>query len=188
VEALHLVRWQDWSGTGIEHLTLRTGPDGIDAESVVIGPAEEPIFAVRYAIACDDRWHVRTVRVELVGGDRRVELSSDGDGRWTDATGHPLPELAGAIDVDLTATPFTNTLPIWRLGLTAGGTAEILVAYIVVPDLSVALERQRYTCLETGRRYRFESLDGDFARDIDVDEHGLVLTYPGLFRRVVQAP
>lgn len=188
MESRRVVRWQDWSGTGIEHLTLRTGPDGIDAESVVIGPFDESAFAVRYGIACDGRWRVRTVRVELVGDGRRVELFSDGQGHWTDGTGHSLPELAGAIDVDLIATPFTNTLPIRRLGLAAGDSAEILVVYVVVPDLSVAPERQRYTCLEAGRRYRFESVDGGFTRDIDVDKHGLVLTYPGLFRRVVQAP
>ena len=45
--------------------------------------------------------------------------------------------------------------------------------------------RQRYTKLDpAGRRYRYESVDSDFTRDIEVDEHALVVTYPGLFRRL----
>ena len=50
---------------------------------------------------------------------------------------------------------------------------------------TVTTDRQRYTCLEPDRRYRYESLDRDFTREIEVDDDGLVVTYPGLFRRVL---
>jgi hypothetical protein len=55
--------------------------------------------------------------------------------------------------------------------------------YVLLPELTVTLERQRYTCLEPGRRYRFESLESGFTRDIEVDGAGLVTTYPDLFHR-----
>jgi hypothetical protein len=87
--------------------------------------------------------------------------------------------------VDLSITPFTNTLPIRRLSLPTGQTAEILAVYIQLPSLAITTDRQRYTCLEAGKRYRYESVDSDFTRDVEVDEHGLVVTYPGLFRRVL---
>jgi hypothetical protein len=32
---------------------------------------------------------------------------------------------------------------------------------------------------------RYESLDSEFTRDIDTDADGLILTYPGLFRRIL---
>ena len=48
----------------------------------------------------------------------------------------------------------------------------------------MSADPQRYTRLAE-RTYRFESLGGGFVRDIEVDEHGLVVTYPGLFRREV---
>lgn len=86
--------------------------------------------------------------------------------------------------MDLAVTPFTNTLPIRRLGLRAGESADILAAYVSPPDMSVTASRQRYTCLEPGRLYRYRSLDGDFARDIEVDRDGLVVDYPDLFRRI----
>ena len=96
----------------------------------------------------------------------------------------PMPEYTGAIDVDLAMTPFTNTLPIRRLGLAVGAAADIIVVYVTFPDLAVSAGPQRYTRLAE-RTYRFESLGGGFVRDIEVDEHGLVVTYPGLFRREV---
>ena len=45
-----------------------------------------------------------------------------------------------------------------------------------------------HTCLEKsdgGGLYRFLSLDGGFTADLLVDADGLVLDYPGLFRRVL---
>ena len=106
-------------------------------------------------------------------------------GSSTRPGGTPRPDLAGAFDVDLSATPFTNTLPIRRLGLAAGQAETIHVVYVRFPDLEVTINRQRYTCLEPRRRYRYESVDSDFTREIEVDPDGLVVTYPGLFRRVL---
>ena len=179
------VRWQDWSGEGLEHLSLREAPDGISAESVILGPPVVEAFAARYRILCDVGWRVRRLEVSLVGRERGLELSSDGAGRWTDHPGAPRPDLEGAMDVDLSATPFTNTLPIRRLGLGSGQSETIRVVYVRLPDLTVSIDRQRYTCLEPGRRYRYESVDSDFTREIEVDDDGLVVTYPGLFRRVL---
>ena len=120
----------------------------------------------------------------MIGSGRKIEIAGDGKGNWSDAAGKPIPKLAGAIDIDLSATPFTNTLPIRRLKLRAGQSAEIAAVYILAPALTLATDPQRYTCLEARRRYRYESLDSDFTRDIEVDRHALVVTYPGLFRRL----
>jgi hypothetical protein len=180
-----VARWQDWSGNGIEHLVLREGPDAVVAEAAVVGTAEESHFAAQYRILCDCAWRVTRVEVGLVGDERRTELARDGAGHWRDGTGEALPHLEGAIDVDLSVTPFTNTLPIRRLALRAGQSTEIRTAYLRLPELTVTTDPQRYTCLEPGRRYRYESLDSDFTREIEVDAHGLVVTYPGLFRRLL---
>jgi hypothetical protein len=65
------------------------------------------------------------------------------------------------------------------------------MAYITVPQLQVEATEQRYTCLETtssGGRYRFESLEqgvATFTAELPVDQDGLVMDYPNLFRRVL---
>jgi hypothetical protein len=180
-----VARWKDWSGEGLEHLVLQERADGISAESLVLTPPEDTPVAARYRIVCRPDWRVLRLEVSFLGETRRLELSSDGAGRWTDRAGIPRPDLAGAIDVDLSATPFTNTLPIRRLDLGAGRVETVRVVYVRFPGLEVTLDHQRYTCLEPRRRYRFESLDSDFTREIEVDRDGLVVTYPSLFRRVL---
>jgi uncharacterized protein len=179
-------RWRGLSDDSIEHLVLRCSDAGILADSVLLNNRDEN-FAVRYRIRCDLLWRVRNCEIEVIG-ERRVELSTNGDGIWADGNGRDLPELNGAIDVDLSVTPFTNTLPIRRLALRKGQSANIMTAYVHFPDLTVAADPQRYTCLEPMRLYRYESLDIDSVREIEVDADGLVVNYPGLFRRVALQP
>jgi hypothetical protein len=182
----HIVaRWQDWSGNGIEHSVVRCARASNSADGVVISTAEGQHFAVRYHIRCDGTWTLKHASIEIVGEQRKVELISDGRGKWTDASGNPLRALDGAIDIDLSVSPFTNTLPIRRLQLAKGSSAEIRAAYVPFPDLVFVSDPQRYTCLEPFRRYRYESLDSDFVREIEVDGDGLVVTYPGLFKRLL---
>ena len=100
--------------------------------------------------------------------------------------GRAVTYLKGCEYVDIAETPFTNTLPIRRLDLAPGGSADISVAYFDGAELQPWPEPQRYTRLEEGDGggvYRFLSLDGGFTADLPVDSDGLVLDYPGLFRK-----
>ena len=180
-----LARWQDELGKGLEHLVLDVGDTGVMADSIVLAGEEGQYYVAQYQLRCDRQWRLREARVTLTGEGRALELRSDGEGQWTDGAGAALPHLAGAIDIDITVTPFTNTLPIRRLEWRAGCAVDLRMAYVWLPELRVTADPQRYTCLEPGRRFRFESLDSDFTRDLEIDADGLVVTYPGLFRRVV---
>jgi hypothetical protein len=184
VTAIITARWSDWAGEGLQHVVLSQGRDEIVAEAVVVGDEEGARFGARFRITCDAAWRTRRVEVDMVGSPRRLDLRGDGTGHWRDCAGTPLPELDGAIDVDLPLTPFTNTLPIRRLDLGVGQSADLRMVYIVLPDVAISVSPQRYTCLDPLRRYRYESLDGDFVREVEVDADGLVVTYPDLFRRV----
>jgi hypothetical protein len=180
-----VARWRDWLGQSIEHLVLNVSLDRIVADAAVIGTTDGQVFAARYKICCDSSWRVRNVLVNEIGSNRTVALVSDGVGNWNNGAGIVQSELANAIDVDISITPFTNTLPIRRLNLARGESHEILAVYIRLPNIAMTTDRQRYTCLETGRRYLYESLDSDFTREIEFDAHGLLTNYPGLFRRVL---
>ena len=89
------------------------------------------------------------------------------------------------MDVDLGWTPATNTLPVRRLGLTVDEGRDLVAAW-VRPDLVVQPLPQRYERVGA-RRYRYESRGGRFGVELDVDEHGLVLDYPGFWRRLERA-
>ena len=100
---------------------LETRPDGVHADAAILGTADSgEAFAARYRIDCDAGWRVRRLRLTLLGQDTELELSSNDAAQWTDGSGTRRPDLGGAVDVDISATPFTNTLPIRRLALRAG--------------------------------------------------------------------
>ena len=179
--------WAPWEDVGLEHLRLVQNNGAVSADGIVIGVEEGTTFRVRYEIRCDAWWRVRELKAaSLIGEGKEIKLLADGEGRWITAAGETVPHLDGCIDADISATPFTNTLPIRRLMLEPGESADLAVAYLAVPSLRIEAEPQRYTCLrrsEEGGTYRFESLDGGFTADLPVDADGLVLDYPGLFRR-----
>src|SRR5262245_22107267 len=120
MDRLIVARWQDWSGDGVQHLVMRKQSDVIVAEGIVLASQGRRAFGATYRIECDLTWRVRMTRVRLIDVDAAIEITSDGAGRWRDGDRAPLADLDGAIDVDLSATPFTNTLPIRRLDLAEG--------------------------------------------------------------------
>src|SRR5829696_7350572 len=124
------VMWAPWEGPGLEHLRLVTSDGGVVANGLVIGLEAGRPFRIGYEIRCDSRWRVREVRAAPSSGPPVLELLTDGGGRWKKRGGEPVPELDGCIDVDISATPFTNTLPIRRLGLKAGESEELAVTYV----------------------------------------------------------
>lgn len=183
------ILWTPWESPGLEHVSLVQSDELILADGLIIGVAEADgrPFRARYTIQCDARWRVRELRIDMLdAANRRLDLMSDGAGHWSDGAGEPLPGLAGCFDVDISATPFTNTLPIRRLALAPGAAADVNVVYVALPELTAAPGMQRYTRLDdgAGARYRFHSRSHDFTAELPVDADGLVLDYPGLFRRL----
>lgn len=182
---MRVVCWEAVAGIGLERLVFDHDESGVTVDSVVIGERHGQCYGVRYRIRCAPDWTLRAVAIDVVGGGR-LRLEADGRGAWWDADGVARAELAGCIDVDISATPFTNTLPIRRLNLERGERRSIRVAYVAIPSLDVTPVDQAYTCLEQGDRYRYEGLSRNFQAELEVDEDRLVLDYPGLFRRCHQ--
>ncbi|WP_277185170.1 putative glycolipid-binding domain-containing protein [Caballeronia sp. BR00000012568055] len=184
------VRWSQQDGAGLEHLVMHEDAQGVVIESVVAGEHEAQAFGLMYRIECDTRWQVTRLALRLADG-RTLDLHrtpcdvahKHALAEWTDADGVLQEALRGCIDVDLTATPFTNTLPIRRLRLQEGERHVIRVVYVQVPTLTVSAVEQAYCCIEPNRRYRYDGLDTHFTAELTVDTDGFVLDYPGLFKR-----
>src|SRR5438045_236669 len=149
----HNVVWSHLYQPGMEHLRLAQGEDEIHADGLVIAVVDDVPARVHYHIRCDLTWCVRELHVALLdeggflGDDSQrddsqagvlpvprtgfpaptLHVYADGQGHWTAASGEALPDLDGCIDVDISVTPFTNTLPIRRLALASGASQEIVV-------------------------------------------------------------
>ncbi len=179
-----IARWQGLSSTEREHLVLTEHTDGIVAESVFLSGGGAEAFAVHYKLACDKLWNALRLEVSVIGSNKHLILRRNVEtGQWFNDKDEELIQLQGLIDVDLSISPFTNTLPIRRLQLAKGQAADITVVYVTLPEVSIHADLQRYTRMDT-LLYHFDSVDSDFHRNIEVDKDGLVTHYPGLFARI----
>jgi len=173
------ILWQDVETGALDRCRMEAGRDGLRLSGIVLTPAHGPLD-VRYLVEAGPDGLTRRVELELDGGTTRRVLLADGAGRWRWEGGQELPEVAGSLDVDLTVTPATNTLPIRRLAaLEAGQAADLQMAWVQFPGLEVLASAQRYQRLAADR-WHFST--GDFHAELLVDPDGLVLDYGGLFR------
>jgi hypothetical protein len=177
------LRWASEEYDGMEHLAFDARAEGIVVESVLTGQRDGRAYGLCYRIECDAKWRVTHAFLRVMGG-ASLELHGDGAGHWRDGDGRAYAHIEGCIDIDIAATPFTNTLPIRRLQLMQGERRVLEMAYISAPDLQVTRMRQAYACTVPDREYRYENVDSDFAANLKVDEDGLVIDYPALFRRM----
>jgi uncharacterized protein len=175
--------WQRLDAPGSEYCTLDTSATGWLFDSTVLLALNDTPMHMRYHIACDDTWQTRAVEISSRDGteDRTLRLTVDAEQRWWIDSSERA-DLRGCVDVDLTVTPATNTLPIRRLSLSIGAEAEIAAAWLNFPDLTITRSVQHYTRL-TAQRYRYES--GTYRTEIDVDDFGLVTHYPDGWERVI---
>lgn len=174
---------KDQEGVGLEHLLLAARA----ADSVVLACDEEHgPFRLRYHLGWDDSWQLRDATLQITTERFSGSLSvlTDGLGHWRHRDGRALPELDGCRDIDIWPTPFTNSFPIRRCPMAVGERRQFVMAWIFALDLTVKSQPQAYTRLAE-RLYLFESLDGSgFRAELPVDEEGIVVDYPGLFRRL----
>lgn len=177
-----IVRFAPSEGTGLEHLHVYGRDDVIVARGTIIGDMDGTAFGIHYEINLDPDWTFRSVIFQRTDGVMKV-ITSDGKGNWADYN-DPLPELQGCIDIDISGTPFTNTLPIRRnRNWVTGQPQRFDMAWVPLDTLEPFKDGQIYTPLG-GRKWRFQAEDGTFEAEIAVDEDGLVVDYPGLFSRV----
>ena len=178
--------WQQWDNIGLEYLELTeiSSKDGIVIESNIIGFEEHIPFQMRYRLRCLENYQVFRVMITL-SGHRHLDLARLSTGQWRGNNNEPLPLLDGCHDIDISATPFTNTLPIRRLDWQAGQSRSLDMVYIRIPELTIERVTQQYTCLEKSEHgSRFEYSQPGFSAILPVDADGFVQNYPNLFRRL----
>jgi len=178
--------WRRLDGSGVDHATVRHGPGGGGASGASVAVADGQGYAVRWHVVWDRLWRTRAVRVERL--DRvpsLLDLAVDEEAVWRDPGGRELRQLRGCLDVDVACTPFTNTLPIRRLTLAEGASAEIQAAFLDLPALTASHRAHRYTRLSSNR-FRYESIADGFSAELELDPDDLVLSYHGLFARIVE--
>lgn len=108
--------------TSLESCRIRANSECIEADSTIEGSYQDKVYRVKYTILANSAWEVTGFSIEsqINGKEYRTALQSNGKGNWTTDGGHPIELFQGCIDIDISLTPFTNTLPIRRLDLSLG--------------------------------------------------------------------
>ncbi len=201
--ARRLVLWRGTDAWRAEAARVELADLGVRATGTQLGASPLP-YRLEYRLDADAGWVTSLLEVRAAGDgwSRSLRLARADDGRWSaDAaqTGDaPLPDpggdaaaLAGALDCDLGFSPLTNLMPVRRHRLHAGpGAADLLMAWVSVPGLTVHPSSQRYEHVRAVMgggavvRYLDRGAHDGFTADLVLDSHGLAETYPGLAERV----
>jgi hypothetical protein len=170
-------RWRRIDQPGLELARFDIARHGVTVSSTLVDGGKNP-FSLRYIWTLDPDWRTRTLRIEHMNGDDRwLTIERTGDVSWR-IDRMPAPHLEGCRELDLSATPFCNSLAVKLLG----GDGEFDAAYISATDLSVTPSRQRYERI-SGAYWRYHDLGvaHGFTAALEFDSDGLVARYEGLF-------
>src|SRR5688572_30098094 len=181
---LRSLLWTRRDRLSVEYFQLSHSAEDIRLSGTVITVHDGKPLRIQYVVLCDPSWTTRAVRIDLTHdtATSNLALIVDDHRRWW-SEGKELAAVSGCLDVDISLSPSTNTLPIRRLSLAHAERSDVVAAWIRFPDLAVEPLPQRY--VRTGENlYRYASDGGAFTADIEVDELGLVVRYPPLWERV----
>jgi uncharacterized protein len=188
--------WQGLDGWRAEYADVWLRDDRLLARGVQVGVDPLP-YEARYSLDTSPGYDTAHLSVNASGAGwaRNLDLRRDSAGAWDISVGMSgevdLPEpggnpaaFDGARDCDLQSCPLTNTMPVLRERLLEGQDAvNLVMAWVALPDLTVRRSDQRYEPIDA-KTVRYVSRDSDFTAELELDEDGLVVLYPGMAERV----
>ncbi|WP_312287807.1 putative glycolipid-binding domain-containing protein [Chryseobacterium gleum] len=177
-----------WKGIfyqSLEYFNLHSDDKGYTVESKIIGCHEDKIYVLNYKILSDKDWNVQDFLIESeINTVKRTFSGKRNQNHWK-INGVVHSEFNNFKFIDISLTPFTNTLPINNLKLAENSSQEIKVIYIDVLNKVIKPVTQQYTRISADQ-YRYDNLQTDFTADISVDESGLIVNYPELFEKIAE--
>jgi len=183
MDVITKLAWKGIENATFEHCTVTRSPGNILVQSKLEGPVNNVHTIVEYEVRLTTSWIVTSVllKMTLAGASEQViKLTHNKLGDWADDSLHTLTDLETCMDVDISVTPFTNTLPLKRLCFKTGESRELKMVYFDLPSFEVKASRQRYTYLGNNR-FIYEGIDTGYKNEIAFTPDGFVKLYPGLF-------
>jgi hypothetical protein len=167
-----------------EHAALSENFSNFTLQGVVIGSSSDVPMRFDYHVSTDEHWRTTGASVTVIRGNdvQDFVFVPDAAQNWL-VNGEDVAAYKGCIDIDLGFSPVTNTLPIRRLDLEVGQSADVEAAWLRYPELDFVKLPQRYT-RQSEHIYTYESFLNGFTAQLEVDEYGFVKSYEGLWHRL----
>lgn len=178
-----------WKGIfyqSLEYFNLQSDDKIYTVESKIIGCLEDKIYSIEYKIHIDKAWIVQDFLIESeINKVKRTLAGKRIQDQW-EINNVINPEFNNFKFIDISLTPFTNTLPVNNLKLSENSSQKIDIIYIDVLNHHIRPVQQQYTRTSVNK-YLYENLENDFKAEISVDEGGLVTNYPELFEKIADS-
>ncbi len=167
---------------GHDACRLLSAPGGWRLEGAAVFCDQGVPANLRYALDCDESWQTQTGLVEGWIGNQPVDyrIERARTGLWT-LNGRDVPGLNGCHDLDLGFTPATNLTQLRRLALPIGAVQDVSVAWLDIASGTLERLRQSYERRDA-RTYRYEAPRFGYAADLQANDAGFVVDYPGLWK------
>lgn len=175
--------WQalSWPSTVVHTHTVN---EGIFDHGIAVGKTDRGVpFAMEYDVVLTKDWDVKEVSIKSLLDERIIKIVHKGD-QWYDCESKHLAKFEGVELVDISISPFTNTLPIKRLQFEGKKPQKVDIIYFDENRFSLSRLQQIYSKIDE-QTYRYEDIIlPDFVSDITVDDEGLVTDFPKMFKRI----
>ncbi|CAH0276419.1 hypothetical protein SRABI27_03645 [Pedobacter sp. Bi27] len=175
------ITWEGLEYRSLENCTLTETDNGISVTSVITGQVNNQAIKILYKILTDTLWATYFVEINVIlGGYKKTILLEKKGAFWlvNNTIDHRFDDC---VDIDISLTPLTNTLPIRRLVFNGQSSNRIEVIYIdIIADMIMPV-RQYYTKISDSV-YLYENEKSTFKAELKTDSYGLVIEYPKLFR------
>jgi uncharacterized protein len=188
-----LIIWRGLDSRRLEAVRMAWGDESLVATGTQIGTSPEG-YRLDYRLEVGEGWLTRVLELTAAGHgfERTLKLERTDRGWSAQRTGDgpagdlDAAALEDAVDCDLGFSPLTNLMPVrrHRLHEVAGG-ADLVAAWVSVPDLDVFASKQRYEHVRRDVvRYIDRGVAAGFTAELVLDRLGVVRHYPELAERV----
>lgn len=174
------ITWKGLLYHSVENCILTETEQGNEIVSSIIGWQNNQPFKLDYHICTNQNWETQFVQIRSQLRDRVEWTTLERKNDQCLLNGAPYAAFGKLVHVDISLTPFTNTLPVKELLLDKDESAVIEVIYFNILEKEISSMKQVYTRLSTDQ-YVYENYDKSFRANLTIDEQGLVVHYPTLF-------
>ncbi|MEY8760890.1 putative glycolipid-binding domain-containing protein [Chryseobacterium tongliaoense] len=182
---MRVLLWKGLEHNSLEHCIIRNEEETITVKSVILGNTSDYIYTVDYMVVLDKKWNVlKFLITSEINGKQHLMTGEKSGNEWTINHANNS-DYTGFHYIDISLTPFTNSLPINNLLLAQNEEKNIKVIYIDILKNEIKPVEQKYTNMAKNR-YLYMSIESGFSAQIVTDDDGLVKTYPDLFELVAE--
>ena len=182
IDEEHSIIWRRLDMPGHESTRIYGDGEGWYLDGAAVFLYENQPCRLEYLIQCSPDWRTEFISVDGWVGDEiiEMEIEVDKEGVWL-LNGEEISAVKGCIDIDLSFSPVTNTLPLLRMDLAAGESKSTRAAWLRFPSFKLEALDQVYTRIDE-TTIRYESGSG-FKTELRVNEAGIVIDYPDFWIR-----